>query len=326
MRNDPWPRRDPWEPPAGPAEGHGAATESGDTGLFKGPPGTGTRSAADHQETSIRPPRIGGSSVVPAGTQASPRRDQQQSTAMSRAMADPQKTTKGPDVRLKQPRCAPSGTQWGSTGLSGPSRVLYGSCLCSCLAMLGHDVSTPGPEGVQRCGMDRYLEHPPATVLERAAELSEHGGAAVAAGWRHRPARGPQGEQREKANWVVGPRMERKGKNSASIRASRTVAVQKVRTREPLQEATPGGRPGRLGDAAEPEAPVDPGKLHASRASSSSDASTRDRPGGGRRGLAGARPFVQLPPGGAAFRPVQAPAKERCGPASDAVRQVLARR
>ena len=86
--------------------------------------------------------------------------------------------------------------------------------------------------------------------------------------WRHRPARGPQGERREKANRVVGPRMERKCKNSASWRGSRAVGVQRVRTREPLQEAAPDGRPGRLGDAVEAGAPVGsreascfPGKL-----------------------------------------------------------------
>lgn len=182
MRNDPWPRRDPGEPPAEPAEGQGAAAESGDTGLIKGAPGTGTRSTADQQKTSIRPPHIGGRSVVPAGTQASPRRDQQQSTAMNRAIADPQKTTKGPDVRLKQPRCAPSGTQWGPTGLSGLSQVLYGSCLCPCLAMLGHDLSTPGPEGVQRSGPRSMPGHPPAA---RRGSPGNAGGASggVGTGW-----------------------------------------------------------------------------------------------------------------------------------------------
>ena len=59
----------------------------------------------------------------------------------------------------------------------------------------------------------RHLE----AVLERAEELSEQGGAAVVAPVASptRPG-GPQGERREKANRVVGPRMERKGKNSAS--------------------------------------------------------------------------------------------------------------
>lgn len=144
--------------------------------------------------------------------------------------------------------------------------------------------------------------------------------------WRHRSARGPQGEQREKASRVVGPRMERQGKDSASFRASRAVGVQRAKTREPLQEAAPGGRPGRLGDAVEAAAQVDPGRLRASRESSSSDASTRDRPGGGRQGLAVAHPGCSCHQEGKVTGPEQAPAREGCGAASDAVRQVLARR
>ena len=63
----------------------------------------------------------------------------------------------------------------------------------------------------------RHLEAVLERAEERAEELSEQGGAAVVAPVASptRPG-GPQGERREKANWVVGPRMERKGKNSAS--------------------------------------------------------------------------------------------------------------
>lgn len=187
--SDPWPRRGPWEPPAGPAEDHGSAEEPEETGLIKGSPGTGTRSAADQQKTSIRPRHIGGRSVVPHKAQKRPRRDQQQSTAMSRAIADPQKTTKGPDVRLKQPRCAPSGTQWSPTGLSGPSRVLYGSCLCPCLAMLGHRSVHSGTRRSPaiRAPINawntrrRHLEAVLGTPAERAEELSGQGGAVVVA-------------------------------------------------------------------------------------------------------------------------------------------------
>lgn len=182
-------------------------------------------------------------------------------------------------------------------------------CPCRC-----NDLSTPGPEGVQRCGPGPVPGTPACDTSRQSWSERRSYRSRVEQLWlrlwRHRPARGPQGERREKANRVVGPRMERKGKNSASWRGSRAVGVQKVRTREPLQEAAPGGRPGRLGDAGKRGLPLDPGRPHASRESSSSDASTRDRPGGGRRGLAVAHPRVQLPPGGAGGRPGTGPGKE----------------
>jgi hypothetical protein len=113
-------------------------------------------------------------------------------------------------------------------------------------------------KGSSDAGPDRYLEHPPATVLERAEELSEQGGAAVVAPVAS-PTR-PGAARRAEGKGELGSRarMEREGKNSASFRVSRAVGVQKVRAREPLQEAAPGGRPGRLGDAVEAGAPVGP--------------------------------------------------------------------
>ena len=168
----------------------------------------------------------------------------------------------------------------------------------------------------------RHLE----AVLEQAEELSERVEQLWLRLWRHRPARGPQGERREKANRVVGPRMERKGKSSASFRVSRAVGVQKVRTREPLQEAAPGGRPGRLGDAVEAGAAV------GSREASCFPEKLLFlmRPRGAGRAVA-VEDSLSLILGsschqeGQAAGPERTPARKRWGPASDAVRQVLAR-
>ena len=170
-----------------------------------------------------------------------PPRDLDQATAHRRALSGPGwdtgKPSKGPATvhrhepchrrpakdhqgTRRAPEAAPMrairhsmGSDWPFWTLSGLVWVLYGSCLCPCLAMLGHDLSTPGPEGVQQSG-PRSMPGTPAGGTSRQSWERRRSERRSCRGrveqlwlrlWRHRSARGPQGEQREKASRVVGP-------------------------------------------------------------------------------------------------------------------------
>lgn len=222
-----------------------------------------------------------------------PAEDLDQATAHWRALGGPTQSTEAPSKRpatvrrrepdqsrpvrdhhgtSRTPEAAPRSALRNSMGSEWPFWTLSGLVWVWSVSLSGHAGAMICPLGDQKGSSDAAWTGTWNTRRRRSWSERKSCRNMVEQLWlrlwRHRPARGPQGEQREKANWVVGPRMERKGKNSASFRVSRAVGVQKVRTREPLQEAAPGGRPGRLGDAVEAGAPVGsreascfPGKL-----------------------------------------------------------------